>query len=58
MMSQLHIEHPEVHAHFMNGGFAVQIGEQNPFGRIPVDQTIKKTVNKDTQIPGARKDSV
>ena len=36
-MSHLPIEHPEVYAHFMDGGFSVQIGKQNPFGRIPVD---------------------
>lgn len=51
-MSRLPIEHPEVHGHFMQGGFSVQIGPKNPFGRIPVDQTIEETVNKDTQTPG------
>lgn len=50
-MSRLPIEHPEVHAHIMQGGFSVQIGSQNSFGRIPVDQTIEETVNKDTQTP-------
>jgi len=54
-MTQLPVEHPEVHAHFLQGGFAVQIGNQNPFGRIPVDQTIEETVNKDTQTPGGTK---
>ena len=48
-MSQLPTEHPDVHAHFMEGGFSVQICSQNPFGRIPVDQTIEETVNKDTK---------
>ncbi|KAG0721648.1 hypothetical protein GWK47_046054 [Chionoecetes opilio] len=28
---------------------SVQIGSKNPFGRIPVDQTIEETINKDTQ---------
>ena len=54
-MSQLPIEHPEVYNHFIQGGFSVQIGSQNPFGRIPVDQTIEETVNKDTQTPGGTK---
>jgi len=54
-MSQLHIEHPEVYTYFMNGGFSIQIGSKNPFGRIPVDQTIEETVNKDTQTPGGIK---
>ena len=35
--------------HLSNIAFSVQIGKHNPFGRIPVDQTIKETVNKDTQ---------
>ncbi|KAG0728083.1 hypothetical protein GWK47_033223 [Chionoecetes opilio] len=55
MMSRLPIEHPEVHEHFMQGGFSVQIGSKNPFGRIPVDQTIEETINKDTQTPGGTK---
>jgi len=31
------------------------LGRQNPFGRIPVDQTIDKTVNKDKHTPGGTK---
>jgi len=42
-------KHHEMHAHVMQGGFAVQIGSQNPFGHIPVDQAIEETVNKDTR---------
>ena len=30
----------------------VQMSSNNPFGRIPVDQTTEVTVNKDTQTPG------
>ena len=30
----------------------MQLGEGNPFGRLPVDQTTEVTVNKDTQIVG------
>ncbi|KAJ8398216.1 hypothetical protein AAFF_G00430600 [Aldrovandia affinis] len=47
-MSRLLIDHPEVHQQFMHGG-------QNPFGRIPVDQTIEETVNRDTQTAGGTK---
>ena len=54
-MSRLSIDHPDVHAHFMQGGFSVQIGSRNPFGRIPVDQTIEETVNKDIQTPRGTK---
>ena len=56
-MSQLPKTRPCVYDYFLEGGFAVQLGSKNPFGRIPVDQTIKETVNKDTQTPGGTKRS-
>ena len=53
---RLAIDHPDVHEQFMQGqGFSVQLGRSNPFGRIPVDQTIEETINKDTQTPGGMK---
>ncbi|KAL7394540.1 hypothetical protein ABVT39_027571, partial [Epinephelus coioides] len=54
-MTQLPVEHPEVYTQFMEGRFAVQIGTHNPFGHIPVDQTIEETVSRDTQTPGGTK---
>ena len=51
-MARLSIDHPDVHVQLENGGFSVQLGRQNPFDRIPVDQTIEEIVNKDTQTPG------
>ena len=54
-MSNLPTEHPDVHEYLNNDGFSVQIGATNPFGRIPVDQTIEKTINKDTQKQGGTK---
>lgn len=54
-MTRLPIDHPDVHQMFMQGGFSVQLGCQNPFGRIPVDQTIEETVNRDTQTAGGTK---
>ena len=51
-MSRLPIDHPDVYIHFQQGGFTVHKGSSNPFGRIPVDQAIEETVNKDTQTPG------
>ena len=39
----------------MNGGFPCQIGSKNTFDRIPVDQTIEETINKDTQTAGGTK---
>ena len=47
--------HPEAHEFLTSGGFSVEIGDQNPFGRVPVDQTCKETVNKDTQTAGGTK---
>lgn len=48
-------EQPEIYE-FLNGdGFSVQLSKQNPFARIPVDQTIEETVNKDTQTAGGTK---
>lgn len=35
--------------HFIEGVFSVQLGRNNPFGKIPIDQTIEETVNKDTK---------
>ena len=55
IMSHLPIDHPEVHQQFMQGGFSVQLGSQNLFGRIPVDQTIEETANRDTQTAGGTK---
>ena len=43
---------PDVYEAFKSGQFSVQLSSNNPFGWIPVDQTIELTVNKDTQTPG------
>ena len=54
-MTRLPDEHPEVHEFMRNGGFSVQLSKENAFGRVPVDQTLEETVNKDTQTPGGTK---
>lgn len=54
-MMNLPNDHPEVHEFMQNGGFSVQMSKDNTFGRIPVDQTLEETVNKDTQTPGGTK---
>ncbi|XP_035674790.1 uncharacterized protein LOC118414705 [Branchiostoma floridae] len=54
-MSHLNETHPEAFNYLNSGGFSVQIGDHNPFGRIPVDQTCEETVNKDTQTSGGTK---
>ena len=54
-MSHLNETSPELHKYFVNGGFSVQVGDANPFGRIAVDQTLEETVNRDTQTAGGTK---
>ena len=39
----------------MSGGFSVQVGADNPFGKVPVDQTCEETVNKHTQTSSGTK---
>ncbi|KAG0725654.1 hypothetical protein GWK47_038184 [Chionoecetes opilio] len=59
IMSNFETTHPDVFTYFMNIGFSVQLGSHNPFGRIPVDQMIEETVNKDTKTPeGVKKFSL
>ncbi len=54
-MDLLPIDHPDTYQHFLSHGFSVQLGPKNPFGRIPIDQAIEESVNKDTQTPGGTK---
>ncbi|KAG1659234.1 Programmed cell death protein 4 [Nymphon striatum] len=54
-MTNLPEEHPEIHDYLEAGGFSVQIGSKNTFGKIPVDQTVEETVNRDTQTQGGTK---
>lgn len=51
-MTRLEIDHPYVHEQLISGGFSVQLSEHNPFSKIPVDQAIEETVNRDTQTSG------
>ena len=51
-MINLQTDHPQIYQHISNGGFSVQLADDNPFGRIPVDQATQVTVNKDTQTVG------
>ena len=51
-MTQLEETCPDLHVHFVQGGFSVQLGQSNNFGKIPIDQTLEETVNKDTQTAG------
>ena len=55
MMSNHETTHLDVFTYFMEGGFSVQLGSQNPFGRILVDQTTEEKFNKDTKTPGGVK---
>ena len=55
-MTSLPDKHPEVSEFMRNGGFSVQISNENTFGRIPVDKKLEETVNKDAQTPGVTKE--
>jgi len=46
-----------VYRYIMHGRFSVQLGASNPFGKIPIDQTIEETVTKYTKPPGNTKGS-
>ena len=54
-MQSLSLTHPEIDANLLNGRFFCQIGSKNTFGKIPMDQTIEETINKDTQTAGFTK---
>ena len=54
-MTSLPQTHPDLYCYLKNGGFSCQIGSENTFGIIPMDQTIEETINKDTQTPGGTK---
>ncbi|KAL1022659.1 hypothetical protein UPYG_G00030610 [Umbra pygmaea] len=51
-MTNLPEKYPSVYDAFKTGQFSVLLSNNNTFGRIPVDQAIEVTVNKDTQTPG------
>ena len=51
-MTNLPAERPDVHQNFMEGQFSVQLFDESPFARIPVDQTREVTVDKDTKTTG------
>ena len=51
-MNSLQDSHPQTYEAFCNGDFVVQRSSQNPFGQIPVDQTIEQTINRDTKTKG------
>ena len=54
-MINLSTTHPDVHEYLADGNFSTQIGNDNSFGCISMDQTIEETINKDTQTPGDTK---
>ena len=54
-MSHLEEEHLEAFKYLRSGVFSVQIGEGNPFGKVPVDQGCKETLSRDTQTAGGTK---
>ena len=51
-MKALPTSHSEADTYLQNGGFAVQRSHASPFSQIPMDQTIEKTINRDTKTKG------
>lgn len=54
-MTNLPHDNPGIYEYLQNGGFSVQRSSTNPFGRIPVDQCVETTINRDTQTHGGTK---
>ncbi len=54
-MTRLPQTHQRTYQQLHDGGFSVQRSTCNTFGRIPVDQTVEETVNRDTQTAGGTK---
>ena len=54
-MRDLENSNPSAWTYLQNGGFSTQMSSSNTFGRIPMDQVIEETANKDTQTPGGTK---
>ena len=46
---------PDVYKAFMNGEFAVQMNNTNPFGRNEADKTIEDTISRDCKTKGGLK---
>lgn len=42
----------EVYREFIEGKFAVQLSDFNPFGKVESDKVIAMTVNRDTKTAG------
>lgn len=51
-MTNLPEKNPSLYEAFKRGQFSVHLSSNNPFGRIPVEQTTEVTIYKDTQTPG------
>ena len=54
-MLELKESNPSAWEYLQNGGFSTQMSDNNTFGRVPIDQVIEETANKDTQTPGGTK---
>lgn len=51
-MTHLKETHPDAYEYLKTDEFSVQIGDHNPLGKVPVDQTCEGTVNKNTHTAG------
>ena len=51
-MKVLESTHSIIHKHLISGHFAVQLSHNSSFAKIPEDQAIEETINRDSKIPG------
>ena len=54
-MNHLPENQPDIYRHMLNSGVSLQSSSTNAFGRVPVDQTVEETINRDTQTAGGTK---
>ena len=54
-MTNLPTTYPDVHEYLAYGNFSTQVGNDNSFDCIPMDQAIEETINKDNQTPNGTK---
>ena len=54
-MINLPTTYPDDHEYLAYRNFSTQVGNDNSFDCIPMDQTIEKIINKDNQTPGGTK---
>ena len=55
LKSTISLSYPQVNEYLEKGGQSMQLGSVNKFGRIPMDQAIEETANREIKAPGGTK---